>query len=238
MVNEIYTLVEAGSRNLIKLDVAANNIANATTAGFKSDRVFFNLLTRDVSENSAVTPAFSSIVKIDFNPGNLQRTGNSLDLAIEGGGYFAVQDKETVYYTKKGNFTLDQAQRLVSMSGHPVLGEGGPITVPSGKVEINQEGEVFVDGNSIGRLRISSFAAESELKKVGDSLFLPPRADAAVKAENVIVRSGFLEMSNVRIIKEMTEMMDQHRIMDIFQKAIHTISDLDKISTSRIGRMA
>ncbi len=237
-INNLYNLVAASDRNLIALDINANNIANASTPGYKADRAFFVPQPQGARKGSATTSAFDSIRIVDFTAGSLQRTGNLLDLAIEGRGFFSIQGTDGEYYTKKGNFTLDKDRRLVTMGGLAVMGENGSIKLPPGRVEIGQEGEITVAGAVIARLKISAFADESKLIKIGDSNFRATEANLALKAENVKVHSGYLEMANVAVMKEMVEMIALHRRMELFQKAAQTIADLDKNATNRIGRLA
>jgi flagellar basal body rod protein FlgG len=237
MVTNYQPLVNAGNKNFLRLQLSANNIANSNSVGFKAERIYF-YQEKPPAGALRSEPVYNSILKIDFSPGNITSTGNPLDLALDGKGYFSLKDGEGVSYTRKGNFTLDKAGRLVSMSGLPVLGEGGEIIVPSGKIQFKDGGELYVDGNMIARLQIMTFADEGQLRKKGDSLFVPARPDEAVRATEVSVKAGYLEMSNVKVIQEMVEIInEQHRLMDIYQRATHTVAELDKISTSRIGRL-
>lgn len=238
MIHDIYYLAHAGDRRLTRLDVTANNIANVSTTGYKTERIFFRPVAAGASQSYNFSPVYDELSRIDFRPGNLQRTGNNLDLALEGQGFFTVMEQEVRHYTRNGNFTLDQDRRLVTMSGQLVMGEGGPLVIPSGRLDINPQGEIAVDGSIVGRLQIVTFPDETVLRKVGTSLFVPREGDPAVPAENALVRSGYLEAANVEVIREMTEMIMQQRVSDIYLRAMQTIAELDRLATTRLGKMA
>ncbi|MEJ2049387.1 MAG: flagellar hook basal-body protein [Calditrichota bacterium] len=142
-----------------QLEITANNLANVNTPGFKRNLYFNNiledLLSRDVNQSE-----FNSSLRLeerertDFSQGILHKTDNPLDLAFNGDGYFVVQTDQGLAYSRNGNFTRDANGYLVTNNGDYVLGEGGPIQLPDGQVEVSKAGFVMVDGQLIDRFRV------------------------------------------------------------------------------------
>jgi flagellar basal-body rod protein FlgF len=214
-----------------QLDYIANNIANVNTHGFKSMRAFY----------SAIDPAtvtFIPEVVVDYSPGSIHKTENSMDVAINGEGFFAVQSGIETTYTRQGNFTLDKDSNLVTADGSFVLGKSGQkIKLPDGTINISEKGDVAVDGSRIDTLKIVSFKNPQALEKVDGCLFRDTGNAGLVEKEDAVVRQGHIEMSNVQVVKEMVEMVGIHRSVEVYQKIIQTIAEQDKLATSQIGRV-
>jgi flagellar basal-body rod protein FlgF len=141
------------------LELAANNLANVNTSGFKGQQAMFRSLVQQAGITSPMNRAVNDFgilsgTALDLSAGNIDATGNDLDVAIEGKGFFAVQTAAGVRYTRNGRFQLTSQGELVTADGDPVLGGGGPITLPSGKVSISPDGTVSVDGAIAGQLKI------------------------------------------------------------------------------------
>lgn len=222
--------------SLSQLELVTNNIANLATSGFKAE--LWRRSTPDQFDASSER-ASATAMYVDYSQGIVQQTGNALDLAIQGEGFFVVETPEGSSYTRKGNFTLDKDNRLVTHSGYPVLGENGQAISINGKtVEIDQDGVVQVDGNEAARLKFVQFENQKELIRRGDGLFSDSGNAGIKKAENAVISSRHLELANVNAIKEMVNMIDIQRTFESYQKAILTIAEMDKLSTSRVGRLA
>ncbi len=236
MLYDVTDIARAGARKLTQLDFVANNIANASTSGFKSEHLYYAMKGKQAQEGAliALGPAVS---KMDFSQGTLTVTGNTLDLAIEGNGYFTIQTKGGNVYTRNGSFMLNKNQELVTLAGDYVLGDAGKIVVDGTSVKINKDGAVYVDENQVAQLRISTFSDQNALTRTIDGRFIDNGKAGLKKAENFNIASGYLEMSNVNAIREMTDMMEIQRAFETYQKVILTLSDMDKISTSRIGKL-
>jgi flagellar basal-body rod protein FlgG len=174
---------------------------------------------------------------VDFARGISQRTDNPLDLYLQGDGFFVVQTKEGPAYTRKGDFTVNSLNQLVTQAGDPVVGEGGPITLQNGKINIAGDGSVFVDESQVGKLRIVDFANRQNLRKAGGSLYIDDGTAGVKKVDRPDIASGSIELSNVNVINEMAGMIDIHRSFETYQKIIQTLTDLDKMSVSRVGRV-
>ncbi|MDQ5988365.1 MAG: Flagellar basal-body rod protein FlgG [Syntrophus sp. SKADARSKE-3] len=224
-------------RNIAQLDHVANNIANATTPGFKTEHLHY-FISQTPKPGSDLPPEHSPQLAIDHSQGAIQKTGNPLDVAIHGDGFFAVQAKGNIVYTRKGDFTVTSDGKLVTTSGEEVLGDGGALVITGSKVRINDQGVVEVDGAEIGRLRVVTFDNKKALVRQGAGLFRDPGAAGLKTVEEPVILSGHLEVSNVQAVKEMIGMVDLQRSFETYQKIILTMQDMDKLSTSRVGRLA
>ena len=176
-----------------------------------------------------------------FTQGSLQRTENNFDLALEGRGFFTVQTERGERYTRNGSFTINQEGILVNHLGYPVLGENGTIRVQKNNFMINERGEIIVNAalslepedlvgltnNSweepvvIDQLKIVDFDNIREIKKEGDSLFRETEfSGPPLPQENVQVLQGFVEKSNVNIVREMVDMIEVQRSYEANQRSI------------------
>jgi flagellar basal-body rod protein FlgG len=237
MINGIEMLANAAIAQIGRLDCVTHNIANVNTPGFKAEH--FRLLNGSATGGTdAGRPAQRPAASVDYSKGIMQKTGNVLDLAIHGKGFFAVQTKAGVAYTRDGRFTLNKDGELVTQSGDYVLGRGGKITIDGNNIRISEEGVISVDGDEVDALKIVSFSKPSALVKLNTGLYRNPDNLADAKEEkNTWVQSGYLELSNVQAIREMVEMINIQRTFESYQKAIQTISEQDKLSTNRIGKL-
>jgi len=225
----IIETADAMSRMILKMDHVAQNLANSTTAGFKAEHLYPSGQSelpqdQDVSEDYTLPPATTVI---DFSRGITQRTGNVLDMMIESDGFFTVQTPNGPAYTRRGDFTLNKENILVTQAGDPVMGENGPITINGQNVSISRDGSIKVDNAEIGRLKVAVFGDLGALTRGESGYFLstvePQKAD---------------ELSNVNVIREMVDMIDIQRTFEVYQKVIQTMNEEDKIAVTRIGRLA
>jgi flagellar basal-body rod protein FlgF len=239
-----------------QLQIISNNLANANTVGYKMDHGRYqsidpaDLPASFVSNSPEMTTSqaqsfwfqFSSYT--DFTAGSLKNTGNDFDLALIGDGFFCVQKPDGVYYTRKGDFTLNAEGVLVTGNGYPVVGDGGEITVDGSgnphqvkKFAVDEEGNVSVDGKQVGNLRIVDFPEPDKLMKMGDTLFKPAEnSPPPIEAEDFKVSQGFLELSNVDVVKMMTEMIEVLRGYESYQKVIRTADEASAKSINEVGR--
>lgn len=215
--------VQGGLRQERKLEMTANHLANVDTSGFKADMVTFDEMLR-------------SEMGIDFSPGPLKTTGNALDLALEVDGFFKVRTARGDRYTRNGNFTLDAENILVTATGSPVMGEGGEITIEGRDIQINREGEIFVDGALVDKLAVVSFESMQKMIKDGDSLFVGPTDSSEISVETPVVHQGALEGSNVEAVAEMTRMIEIMRTYEALQKMIQAYDETDGRIISEVGK--
>lgn len=236
MLYDVTDVARAGARKLTQLDYVANNIANASTSGFKTEHLYY-AMTGKKAQEGALPALGPTVSKMDFSQGTLSVTGNALDLAIEGDGYFTIQTKNGNAYTRNGSFVLNRNKELVTPSGDYVLGESGKIVMDGQSVNIDKDGSIYVDESPAGKITISAFKDAGALTRSADGRFIDDGRAGVQKADNFSIASGYLEMSNVNTIREMTDMIEIQRAFETYQKVILTLSDMDKISTNRIGKL-
>jgi len=225
-----------------RLQVIANNLANVNTAGYKGDIPVFRIpsYSQPAEARSVLPHSLIAVprVETDFSQGPLIKTGNPLDVAIVGEGFFEIQTPEGLRYTRKGDFTLRSDGTLVTQGGHPAMGEGGAIALTEGEIEIGEEGIIFVDGEEQGQLRIVTFPETGNLVKEGEALFAwTGEASEATALDQVDIRQGYLESSNVNPIQEMVQMIEAIRTFEGHQKMIHAFDSAQKNAVNEIGRL-
>jgi flagellar basal-body rod protein FlgG len=242
---EIIDVANAGARAITQLNSVANNLANSSTSGYKAENIFYRVMKEASAQGKNVDNSWLLVANhkvegvniVDFSQGTLLKTGNSLDAAIDGEGFFSIQQKNRTTYTRNSSFNISRNGELVTSNGLNVLGESGPIKINGKTVEIDTDGTVRVDGNITGKLKIVNFKNPAELMRAGDGQYVDNGNAGLMKAERYRVAGGYIEASNVNPIKEMIKMVDIQRDFETYQKVILTASDLDKISTNRIGKL-
>jgi len=234
-------------------EVYTNNLANINTPGFRADRVSFVQVLGDIVKTgravaSAATRPLESgsglsrpvagsavaVTTIDLTQGPVETTGNDLDFAVDGAGFFAVQTPQGERYTRGGAFTLDGEGKLVTRSGHPVLSDGGPITVDQGKLMVGPDGSIAVNGETTAKMRLVTFANPRALTRTADGLFrsaLPPQ-----EVEGGRILQGSLEGSNVNPVTTLTEMMMALREFEANQRAAKTQDETAEKLITESGR--
>ena len=197
--------------------VLANNLANASTKGFKAEMAFSRMM------GSALAATDTAI---DLTPGTLTQTHKPFDVAVDGRGFFVVQTPNGERFVRAGSFRLDDQRRLVDGKGNAVLGDTGPITIPRGQVEIDASGMIAVNGKPLARLRLEAVTDGTELQHEGGTMFVPDATRAAIALEQRQVRQGFLEESNVNSLTAMTDMLS---VLHRYQAAQKTLSTIDAV---------
>ncbi|MFO7569588.1 MAG: flagellar basal-body rod protein FlgF [Smithellaceae bacterium] len=233
---DVTDVAMAGARKLTQLDFVANNLANASTPGFKSEHLYYAMTGKKAQEGAMMDLAPTS-TRMDLSQGTLSLTGNSLDLAIEGEGYFTIQTRQGNAYTRNGSFVINRNKELVTSSGEPVLGDAGKIIIDGEKLHVDTDGTVYVDEAAVGKIRVSAFTNPHALTRSAEGRFVDDGSAGAKTAAGYRISSGYLEMSNTNAIKEMVSMMEIQRAFETYQKVILTLTDMDKISTNRIGKL-
>lgn len=248
MSGTIYQAAAGALQQQMRLEILSNNLANVNTTGYKSDVPVFRL--SDAQAAQPVTePALPGGMNpyappmeahTDFAPGPLAKTGNSLDMAIAGRGFFEVQAPEGPRYCRKGNFTINEQGVLATSEGWPVMGQGGEIAIDGSRVDVNASGDVFVDGDLVGTLRIVDFSEPKRLHKTGQTFFAPEQGvEAQALGEGAAqVAQGFLESSNVDAIRTMTELIETMRVFESYQRVIRTADDATAKTVNEVGKSA
>ncbi len=241
MNSGLYTALSGNLAAMRRLDVISNNLANANTAGFKKDRVAFESLLAlragEAPEKAGLVQA-DNIYFTDYSAGPVKQTGNTLDLAIDGDGFFAVNTPQGRAYTRQGNFQRNAAGRLVTNDGYEVVGSGGPITINGSRVEVSARGEVMVDGAQVATLEVVDFPKPYALQKAGSALFVPSDPQAAPQPVlTASVRQGHLEDSNVSVVQEMVQMIEANRYFEACQRVVKSYDDAAGKAANDIGRI-
>jgi flagellar basal-body rod protein FlgF len=224
------------------LDLLANNIANAETGGYKVDREFYSLyISADATPVDGAHPSELPVIEknyIDFSQGTLRDTGNSLDFAIEGAGFFAVDTPAGVAYTRSGSFRLSSSGNLTTADGHTVRDiTGKPITLnPAFTIEASKDGTLLQKGQPVAQLALVAFAETQALAKQGNTLFRPadPKAALPAKAE---VRQGKLEGSNLSAPESAVRLVSVMRQFEMLQRAMHIGSDMSRKAIDEVARV-
>jgi flagellar basal-body rod protein FlgG len=258
MTGEIYMAANGALAYEQRLEILSNNLANANTVGYKQDSVRFQqyfmneLAQNDINASPGETisqaPAFWFRMNsyTDLSPGPTKETGSRYDLSINGNGFFCVQTPGGIQYTRRGDFGISADGNLVTKEGWPVLGDGGEITVESEadfsdrqqhEFLVDDQGNVAVDGRTVGKLRIVDFANPDNLIKAGDTYFRPRAATMdGTEATDYRVSQGTLEYSNVNAVKMMTELIEVHRGYESYQKIIRSVDQINSKSINDIGK--
>ena len=236
----IYPALSGGVAYEKLLTIIANNVANINTAGYKADRPVFKVDVPDTINGTTLPYPVSDkfyteidSVFTDFNTGVIRQTGNVLDLAIEGDGFFVVDTPDGPRYTRSGNFILDASKALTTVDGHMVMGDGGPIILEEGKIAVDADGRVSVDGSEINRVKIVDFEKPYLLQKDQNNMFL---GSGEQTAEGYKVLQGAVELSNVNSVKEMAAMIGVLRGYESYQKVMTTL-DETSAKANEVGRV-
>jgi flagellar basal-body rod protein FlgF len=242
------TIYKAGAGAIlqqIRLEAYANNLANVNTTGFKADQPVFRFDAPEIASDAATnTPRLSPYslpleYVTNFESGPLQQTGAPLDVAILGKGFFEVQTPDGPQYTRNGSLTINAEGELSTAEGWPIMGQGGAISIDGSRVDIDEEGQVVVDGDAVGVLKVVDFNDPSGLKKAGNSLFKDDGAGAGmVSAEGYRIAHGTLESSNVDAIRTMTEIIETLRVFETYQKVIRSADEATAKTVNEVGTPA
>lgn len=235
MYKGIYIALSGAILKRGNMDIFAQNIANINTSGYKRERLSFRDFLVPADNNitgvsDGRTMAVLSQSLIDFSQGALVKTGNPVDLALKGPGFFAL---EGGMYTRNGNFTIDGEGYLITQDGKKVLGDGGPVSVRGSNIIVSPSGEIQVDGISSGKLRIVDFNDRTVLKKLSGGVFATSEQGNDVEGQ---VSQGYLESSNVDAVRELIDMIEAHREFETYQKMIQSFDEASSRITNDLGR--
>lgn len=227
------------------LELIASNVANISTTGYRGQQPMFHSLLASAGHqlsdplNHAIND-FGVLEgsRTDLSTGNLERTGNSLDLAIEGKGFFAIQTRGGTLYTRNGNFQVSPNGQLTTAAGDLVLGEDGkPITLPSGEISISPDGTISSSGAVAGKIKIAEFAPGTVPVAAGNSYYSVP-ATAVRSATDSNIRQNMLESSNVNSVKAVVDMIAVQRHAEMLERAMTVFeSNLDHIAANDLPKL-
>jgi flagellar basal-body rod protein FlgF len=222
------------------LDMLANNLANATTAGFKLDREFYGVFRGEANgDASASTLPVIERPWIDFSQGLLQETGNPLNAALSGKGLFSVNGPSGPLYTRNGSFRLNSEGTLVTAEGYPARAVGGATirSQNSGPIEIDRSGAVLEGGQLLGQLEIVECSDPSKLTKQGASYFRTSDSSVLSQAKDIDVQQGKLEASNVSSAESAARLVGVMRHFEMLQKAVTLAGDMNRKAVEEIAKI-
>ncbi|AFQ46873.1 flagellar basal-body rod protein FlgF [Burkholderia cepacia] len=233
----IYTAMTGASQSLDQQAIVANNLANTSTTGFRAQLATYRAVPMNFGDGSTIDPTttrtyvLASTPGADFAPGPITRTGNPLDVAVQGAGWLSVQTADGgEAYTRAGNLHVDENGQLVNASNLPVVGNGGPISVPpNAEVTIGKDGTVsaLMPGDPptavaiVDRMKLVN-PDPATLTRGNDGLFRTADGNSAEADPNVVVTPNSLEGSNVNPVTAMVAMIDNARAFQLQSKLIQT----------------
>lgn len=216
MDNAGYVTLTRQGGLLTELRTVAQNIANASTVGYRREGIVFSEFVKNGGDES-ISMARAGARFIDNAQGVLKRTGGTFDLAIEGEGFFRIDTANGERLTRAGNFALNEAGEIVTTEGQNVLsGDGAPIIIPpdAGQVSISSDGEISAGGEVIAQIGVST-ADPTTLKREGNNLFEAARG--STPAADFRVSQGFIEQSNVNSVSEISRLIEVQRAYEMGQ---------------------
>lgn len=232
------------------LDTAANNLANAGTVGFRAQRDYFRSVLAGIGDESSTSQVASAVNNfgilggnlIDQGQGTINATGNPLDLALNGPGFFAIRAAQGIQYTRDGGFLRSDAGQLQTAQGEPVLDAAGqPITIPTGAISIASDGNISVttqEGSAIaGQVGVFGFPDNTALIALGTNRFAAPDGvqPAAIDAS---LQQGSLEGANLDAVHGTMQLILVQRQAEMMQKALSVFNnDFDKTAAEDLGRV-
>ena len=244
MDSGLYAASAALAARTEALDTIANNLANASTRGFRARHNSFSAVLAAHTPHTALNEATNNYgvlggTRMDLTQGQLEKTGNPLDVAIEGSGFFKVQTPSGIAYTRDGAFKISPKGQLTTAAGDPVLGESGVITlVGSGPVVISPDGTVTSAGAAVGRISVVDFAPGTDLKSLGGN-YLGAPAKSEIPAKDVQLRQGMIEGSNVNPVSSVVELITAQREAEGMRHALTMFSsEMDKTASQDLPRIS
>jgi len=225
------------------LSLLANNLANATTSGYKVDREFYGLYHSDDAENPLGSVTTMPVVErqwTDFSQGTLEPTGNPLDVALSGRGFLSVNGPSGPLYTRNGSFQVSSSGELVNSEGYRVRGQGGaPIHVAFGHpIEISSTGAIQQDGRVIGKLEIVDFKSAAGLQKLSGTCFQNiDSKNPPLPALDANVEQGKLETSNVVVPEAAMRLVGVMRQFEMLQKAVSLGVEMNAKAIQEVARV-
>jgi flagellar basal-body rod protein FlgF len=241
MDNAIYVGLSKQMLLQRELDIAANNLANVDTVGFKFEEMLSNAdptpSTRPGGTTPPLTFAVGNGVLRNFTQGSLTQTGAPLDVAIDGKGFLKISTASGTRYTRDGRFKLDPTGKLVTQDGDAVQGDGGDITLDpkKGAVAISSNGEISQSGQVVGKLAVVSFDSLSALSKDGANLYRNDSNLTEQPATSATLKQGMLEGSNVQPITQITRLIEINQAYNAVSIMMSSTASLSNAAIQRLG---
>jgi len=243
--------LHAMQADAFRLERVGANLANALTPGYKREVMvqradaaspgpiasFAGLLEQHVASTTHADRPVPTMTRVsrDIRNGTLKSTGQNLDLALSGRGFFEVQTPEGPAYTRHGQFHLDALGRLVTAAGHPVMGKAGDIALAPGPVSIDASGAISQSGHALGQLNIVAFEHPSDMPQLDGNLLGAASHPAVLDGADVQVHQGYLENANVNAMHEMVELMQAMRHFESMHRVIQSYDDMLGSAIRKLG---
>lgn len=220
------------------MEVLANNVANANTTAYKSQQVSFETYVSEPKFGDKINFVVNRATLRNTTPGSTVNTGNELDMALQGKGYFAVRTPQGVQYTRAGSFVLDNDGNIVTQDGNQVLSAGGQaLNIPNdaSALHVDQTGRITTDKGEVGQLQVVNFAHEQDMVETGHNLY--QASEKATPATDTKVAQGMIEQSNVNAVVEMTKVTEVVRAYQQTQTLLQNENDRIRNAVRVLGRV-
>jgi flagellar basal-body rod protein FlgF len=244
-MDSLTTAAASGMRSRSEsLEMLANNIANATSTGFKEDREFYGLYTAAEADAGSASPAPELPVIerhwTNFSQGTLTNTGNPFDLALAGGGFFIAQSPGGALYTRNGNFRLSPSGQIETQDGYPVLSsDAKPILVdPSRPVQITPDGSVQQDGQLVAQIGVADISDPSVLSKQGQTYFRFSASQPPPQLAAPEIHQAALESANAQPAEAAVKLVGVLRQFEMLQKAMSMGTDMNRRAIEEVAKLA
>jgi len=249
-MNEVLAIgLSAMQGDMARLDQIGMNLTNVLTPGYKRGVTvqppvgasFSEHLSRAGAADATGSPSMAAVDLVrDTRPATLKSTGQSLDVALAGKGYFEVLTDSGPAYTRGGSFHVDARGRLVTAQGYPVMGTGGEITLNLARPVIGSSGAITdpaaaPDAPPLGQLKVVEFDDDKRLERLGDGLLSAGAGMKQVADTELQVRQGYLENSNVESTREMTSLIDTMRHFETVNKMVQGYDDMLGTAIRKLG---
>lgn len=246
-----YIAASGGQAQFKKVDVVSNNLANASTIGFKREMIsaeaqeFNQTLASAIANDNPFAKADSDRAQgvtqvrsyTDFTAGPVQSTGNPLDVALENPkDFFAINTPQGIQYTRAGNFTLNAEGSLVTQDGYEVQGDGGPIQITGPGPKIQSDGSISVNGVTQGAVAVYRFENTDGLQRAGGNRFSIQTGSAAPEQVTGNLTTGAIEASNQSVVSSVTDLMTAQRAFQMYTKVADSIDSINQVAINQIGR--
>ncbi len=229
-----------------QLDTVASNLANSSSAGFHGQKNVFGTVLAEATRHgrlstlNQVTNSYGVLsgTTMDGSQGTMTRTGNALDLALEGPGYFKVKTSAGIAYTRNGSFRVSSSGQLTTAAGDPVLGQSGPITLPPGSPTISGDGTISSSGAVVAKLQIVDFPQGTPPTMQGNGYYAASTS-LEQSAKGTGVRQGSLESSNVSPMDGVVELVSAQRATETMRRVLTMIdTEMDKTAAQDLPRVS
>jgi flagellar basal-body rod protein FlgF len=243
----IYTAASGAIAMEDRLNIISNNIANLNTTGFKKDQMSFEQYMKQLDTSSLYPGQYRTVPidviavssSIDLTPGPPVKTGNPLDMALMGDGFFVVNTENGPRYTRAGSFQLSTENAIITPQGYRVQGNGGDITIDPEKSDlvIDSTGKITQDHEELSTMQVVKIPPEALIRQ-GNNLFSVKEGITPEPVETIALSQGSIEKANVDPVMEMVEMIATARAYDSFQKMIRSVNDTYSYSMHNVGTVA